>query len=314
MLPKIDPLGVVVVCEDDAATLELLCDHLRADRFDVVPAPSAADALRHCQYRSPDLLLLDLVLPDASGSTSCARSARPSETTGRYDSGLPVIVLSGRTSEVDRVRGLEEGADDYVAKRFITRSSPPGCDRCFGADPTAAGAIRIGDSIDSSRREVIDGERVTLATASTSCCSPWPPSRAGCSPSRSFCATSGTSRRWAAPGRSTRTRAGCGASSTPRAAASCRTCGAPATACCRHEHPARGAVGDRRCDPAGGADDGGRRGPRPRPWYAPAEGAERAPPRAAPAASGRCSCRAAGAGPRSPTARAGARRAARPRP
>ena len=67
MLPKIDPLGVVVVCEDDAATLELLCDHLRADRFDVVPAPSAADALRHCQYRSPDLLLLDLVLPDASG-------------------------------------------------------------------------------------------------------------------------------------------------------------------------------------------------------------------------------------------------------
>ena len=166
MLPKIDPLGVVVVCEDDAATLELLCDHLRADRFDVVPAPSAADALRHCQYRSPDLLLLDLVLPDASGLDVLREIRSAERTTGRYDSGLPVIVLSGRTSEVDRVRGLEEGADDYVAKPFhYPELSARVRSVLRRRSDERAGAIRIGDlRIDSSRREVrVDGERVTLA-------------------------------------------------------------------------------------------------------------------------------------------------------
>ena len=166
MLPKIDPLGVVVVCEDDAATLELLCDHLQADRFDVVPAPTAADALRHCQYRSPDLLLLDLVLPDASGLDVLREIRSAERTTGRYDSGLPVIVLSGRTSEVDRVRGLEEGADDYVAKPFhYPELSARVRSVLRRRSEQRGGAIRIGDlSIDSSRREVrVDGERVTLA-------------------------------------------------------------------------------------------------------------------------------------------------------
>jgi DNA-binding response OmpR family regulator len=166
MLPKIDPLGVVVVCEDDAATLELLCDHLQADRFDVVPAPSAADALRHCQYRSPDLLLLDLVLPDASGLDVLREIRSAERTTGRYDSSLPVIVLSGRTSEVDRVRGLEEGADDYVGKPFhYPELSARVRSVLRRRSDQRGGAIRVGDlRIDSSRREVrVDGERVTLA-------------------------------------------------------------------------------------------------------------------------------------------------------
>ena len=60
MLPAVQPLATVIVCEDDPATLELLCDHLEADRYRVLPAPSAADALRLCHYRQPDLLLLDL--------------------------------------------------------------------------------------------------------------------------------------------------------------------------------------------------------------------------------------------------------------
>ena len=67
MLPTREKIATVVVCEDDEATLELLCDHLTADRFDVLPAPSAGDALRLCQYGHPDLMLLDLCLPDASG-------------------------------------------------------------------------------------------------------------------------------------------------------------------------------------------------------------------------------------------------------
>lgn len=118
MLPRREPLAKVVVCEDNPATRELLCENLRADRFEALPAECAADALRHCHYHAPDLLLLDLMLPDAPG-LDVLREIRDSHgTTGRYDPGLPVIVLSGRGDEVDRVRGLKEGADDYVVKPF----------------------------------------------------------------------------------------------------------------------------------------------------------------------------------------------------
>jgi DNA-binding response OmpR family regulator len=54
MLPQREEIASVVVCEDDAATLELLCDHLAADRFGVLPAPSASDALRLCRYNQPE--------------------------------------------------------------------------------------------------------------------------------------------------------------------------------------------------------------------------------------------------------------------
>jgi DNA-binding response OmpR family regulator len=166
MLPKIDPLGVVVVCEDDPPTLELLCDHLRADQFEVVPAPNAADALRHCQYRSPDLLLLDLGLPDASGLDVLREIRGAERSTGRYDAGLAVIVLTGRSAEVDRVRGLNEGADDYVVKPFHFAELSARVQAVLRRrTEQRRGSIRIGDlMIDSSRREVrVDGEPVALA-------------------------------------------------------------------------------------------------------------------------------------------------------
>lgn len=166
MLPVIDPAGVLVICEDDPATLELLCDHLKADRFSVLPAPCAADALRHCQYRSPDLLLLDIGLPDASGY-DVLRAIRGAErSTGRYDSGLPVIVLSGRTGEVDRVRGLELGADDYVPKPFhYPELSARIRSVLRRRSDQRRGPVRVGDLvIDPSRRHVqVDGQEVRLA-------------------------------------------------------------------------------------------------------------------------------------------------------
>src|SRR6202000_3576831 len=67
MLTPREEIATIVVCEDDEPTLELLCEHLIADHYEVLPAPSAADALRLCRYNHPDLLLLDLALPDASG-------------------------------------------------------------------------------------------------------------------------------------------------------------------------------------------------------------------------------------------------------
>ncbi|MCB0862456.1 MAG: response regulator transcription factor [Solirubrobacterales bacterium] len=118
MLPQRDETARIVVCEDDEATLELLCDHLTADRFGVLAAPTAADAMRLCLYGEPDLLLLDLGLPDAGGIDLLREIRNPDRSTNRIDPGLGVIIVSGRSSERDRIRGLGEGADDYVLKPF----------------------------------------------------------------------------------------------------------------------------------------------------------------------------------------------------
>src|ERR1700744_4451991 len=118
MLPDREEIATIVVCEDDEATLDLLCDHLSEDRFEVLPAPSAADALRLCRYNHPDLLLLDLGLPDASG-LDVLREIRDSDGVGsRFDPRLPIIVLTGRSAGTDRIRGLDLAADDYVQKPF----------------------------------------------------------------------------------------------------------------------------------------------------------------------------------------------------
>jgi DNA-binding response OmpR family regulator len=118
VLPETQKLATVVVCEDDEPTLELLCDHLTADRYEALPAPSASDALRLCHYKQPDLMVLDLVLPDAPG-LDVLREIRGSDgVTSRYDPRLPVVVVSGRSSEHDRVRGFAAGADDYLIKPF----------------------------------------------------------------------------------------------------------------------------------------------------------------------------------------------------
>jgi DNA-binding response OmpR family regulator len=166
-LPHHEPLATVVVCEDDQATLELLCENLEADRFAVLPAPCAADALRLCRFNSPDVLLLDLRLPDASGLDVLREIRGGSGTVDGYDPRLGVIVLSGRGTQADRVRGLREGADDYVAKPFDYRE----IEARIGAvlrrrSERREGTRRVGDlRIDQARREVRVGEReVKLAS------------------------------------------------------------------------------------------------------------------------------------------------------
>jgi DNA-binding response OmpR family regulator len=116
VLPEPRQLATVVVCEDDKATLQLLCDQLTADRYEVLPAACAADALRHCRFKQPDLLLLDLMLPDAPGLDVLREIRAADGLKTRFDPELPVIVVSGRGGEHDRVRGLREGADDYLVK------------------------------------------------------------------------------------------------------------------------------------------------------------------------------------------------------
>jgi DNA-binding response OmpR family regulator len=164
MLPQRQEIASVVVCEDDDVTLDLLCDHLAADRFGVLPAPSASDALRLCRYNQPDLLLLDLSLPDASGLDVLREIREADGVDSRFDPRLPVIVLTGRSADTDRVRGLDSGADDYLTKPFAY----PELRARIGAvlrrrSSRRDGPSRVGELIiDPVRRKVTVGDREIL--------------------------------------------------------------------------------------------------------------------------------------------------------
>ena len=165
-LPALEPTETIVVCEDDVPTLELLCDHLEAERFRALPAPCASDALRLCHYKEPDLLLLDLRLPDAPGLDVLREIRASGGETGRYDPALPVIVLSGRSAEADRIRGFAEGADDYVVKPFHVPELTARIRAVLRRrDSRRDGPRRVGDIfIDPSRREVrVRSRKVSLA-------------------------------------------------------------------------------------------------------------------------------------------------------
>jgi DNA-binding response OmpR family regulator/uncharacterized membrane protein (UPF0127 family) len=161
MLPQRREIANLVVCEDDAQTLELLCDNLVADRFGVLPAPNASDALRLCRYNHPDLLLLDLSLPDASGLDVLREIREADGVTSRFDPSLPVIVLTGHGSDEDRVRGLETGADDFLVKPLFY----PELRARIGAvlrrgSGERQGPLRVGEIVvDPARRKAWVGER-----------------------------------------------------------------------------------------------------------------------------------------------------------
>jgi DNA-binding response OmpR family regulator len=161
MLPEREDLASLVVCEDDEVTLDMLCDHLAADRFGVMPAPSASDALRLCRYNHPDLLLLDLSLPDASGLDVLREIREADGIGGRFDPRLPVIVLTGRSSDHDRVRGLDSGADDYIVKPFKYGELRARINAVLRRRAHAnEGPSRVGAlTIDPGRRRVMVGER-----------------------------------------------------------------------------------------------------------------------------------------------------------
>jgi DNA-binding response OmpR family regulator len=161
MLPQREEIASLVVCEDDDVTLDLLCEHLAADRFGVMPAPSASDALRLCRYNHPDLLLLDLSLPDASGLDVLREIREADGIDSRFDPRLPVIVLTGRSGDTDKVRGLDAGADDYLTKPFIyselrARIGAVLRRRTHPED----GPSRVGDLVlDPLQRKVMVGDR-----------------------------------------------------------------------------------------------------------------------------------------------------------
>ena len=108
----------LLVVEDDPVLRTFLADNLTADGFEIVLADCLRDGLRELEFRRPDLAIVDLGLPDGSGLELLARVREADRVASRLDPSLPLIVLSGRATEHDRVRGFERGADDFVAKPF----------------------------------------------------------------------------------------------------------------------------------------------------------------------------------------------------
>lgn len=104
---------VVLVVEDETAQREVLAYNLEAEGFRVAKAENGEDALLMVREEKPDILILDWMLPRVSGIEVCRRLKTKSETRG-----IPIIMLSARSEEIDRVRGLETGADDYVVKPY----------------------------------------------------------------------------------------------------------------------------------------------------------------------------------------------------
>src|SRR3954454_15187870 len=139
----------ILIVEDDEATRSSVVVNLEAHGYRVLEATDVANALRSWEAGRPDLILLDLGLPDGDGSTLIRRVRR--------DATTPILVLTARGTEPDKVTALEAGADDYVTKPFglaelrarvaalLRRTAGP------AADP--AGTIRHGAlRIDLTRR------------------------------------------------------------------------------------------------------------------------------------------------------------------
>jgi two-component system phosphate regulon response regulator PhoB len=103
----------VLVVEDEPAQREVLAYNLEAEGFRVAMAANGEEALLLVAEDRPDIIVLDWMLPNVSGIEVCRQLKTRSETRG-----VPIIMLSARSEEVDRVRGLETGADDYVVKPY----------------------------------------------------------------------------------------------------------------------------------------------------------------------------------------------------
>jgi DNA-binding response OmpR family regulator len=148
----------VLVVDDEADIRTLVVHHLERDGFRCRTAASGPDALREARAHRPDLLVLDLLLPGLDGLEVCRR-IRADATTA----ALPIIMLTAKAEEVDRIVGLEIGADDYIVKPFspkelvarvraVLRRNRP---RAPDEPPLAAGAI----ALDVARHRVTAGGR-----------------------------------------------------------------------------------------------------------------------------------------------------------
>jgi DNA-binding response OmpR family regulator len=153
--------GTILVVDDEPNIADLVELYLRRDGYRVVKAGNGEDGLRAVEDHRPRLVVLDVGLPDIDGLEMCRRL--------RATSTMPVIFLTARDTEVDRVLGLELGADDYVTKPFspaeLVARVKAVLRRAEGGQ-AAAEIVQVGNvAIDTGRREVrVDGEPVAFTT------------------------------------------------------------------------------------------------------------------------------------------------------
>ncbi len=106
----------ILVVDDEPDALELIDFNLKNSGYEVTTAADGAEALKKARTLSPDLIVLDLMLPEIDGTEVCKILRRDQAT-----SAIPIIMLTAKAAEIDRVLGLELGADDYVTKPFSPR-------------------------------------------------------------------------------------------------------------------------------------------------------------------------------------------------
>jgi len=229
-----DERSTLLVVEDDAATWTFLADNLTADGYELLVAECARDGLRLLERKYPDLALIDLRLPDYDGLELIRRVREADGVASRVNPDTPLLALSGRSSELDRLRGFERGVDDYVVKPFSYPELLARIRALLRRSERRArlGRMRVGDlEVDPASREVrMRGRRVELSQKEFALLRTLAADRPECSPRRSCCATSGAFGPWDRLGRSTPMRADCGKSSEQKEIASSSTCGGSATA------------------------------------------------------------------------------------
>jgi two-component system, OmpR family, response regulator RegX3 len=154
----------ILMVEDERSITEPLAEALDREGFDTEVAGTVAEALESAERVEPDLVLLDVMLPDGSGYDVCRRL--------RESSRVPIIMLTARGEETDRIIGLELGADDYIVKPFSARevaariravlrragegASEPGAPIEIGLlrlDPARRSATLDGHEVDLTRKE-----------------------------------------------------------------------------------------------------------------------------------------------------------------
>jgi DNA-binding response OmpR family regulator len=156
-----DVSKLVLVVDDESKITDVVADYLRASGFAVDTAADGASALARSRARPPDLVVLDLGLPGVDG-LDVARELR-------RGSSVPIIMLTARGAETDRIVGLEIGADDYIVKPFSPRelvARVRAVLRRVDGVPTKAERFTVGDAVfDLTRREVTIAGRVVDLTA-----------------------------------------------------------------------------------------------------------------------------------------------------
>ncbi len=148
----------VLVVDDDEKTVELIRLYLNRDGYRVLTAYNGIDALRLAREGHPDLIVLDLMLPEMDGLEVCRII--------REQSDVPIIMLTARTTDEDRLTGLQLGADDYVTKPFSPRELAARVRAVLRRLPTERGPakVELGDiTVDFARHEVyLAGKHVRL--------------------------------------------------------------------------------------------------------------------------------------------------------